>query len=202
MGLIGAGLGGLLGGIAGLFAGPAPTYKSASFNNQVDLDELKSRAARTPEELQRMQMEGTGDAAVMQGSPEQVQTERTALGNASGADVSDALARRSQRQFGNSLATLHRQSQIDSVNKHYGQVDTAHQMEQAKTQLDLYQRQLEQQADREQEAARYSVLGNLLQGVGNVVGTGVANLMKPPTPNTYDKGVQAGTNFGPNKAGM
>ena len=178
MGLIGTGLGALAGGITSLLAGPAPEYQRARFNSGVDLDDLDRRAKRGPEELAKMQMEGTQDASVMQGSPDQLANESGALGGANGADVSDALARRSSKRFGGDVAKLHRQSKVDSVDSHYKQVQTNFDVQQKKQAMDRYQDQIAQQAEREQESARYSVLTNLLGGAGAVVGTGVANIKK------------------------
>jgi len=200
MGLIGAGLGSAVGGLAGLLAGPAPVMKRANFNNQVDLDEMKARSERGAGELERMRMEGTEGAAIMQGTPEQAKIEQTALGGANGADVSDALSRRSQKNFGHDISKLQRQAKVDSVNDHYEQVQTSAAMNSAKSQMDEYQRAAEQQAGREQDAARYSVLSSVLQGVGQWAGMGVAGMK--PSGNSMDMQIQEGVAAGPPKPGQ
>lgn len=180
MGLLGTLGTALLSPFSGLLAGPAPKYNKANFNNQVDLDELDHRSARSPEELRNMSLEGTDDAAAMQGSPDQIHAEKTALGSAGGDDISGALSRRSSKRFGNDLSRLKRQADVESVDRKYKQKQTAFDANQAKLKMDMYQDQMAAYAEAEQEAARYSVLSSLMGGVGTFAGTGLAQAMGKP----------------------
>lgn len=178
MGLIGAGLGALTSGLMGLFAGPAPKYERANFNNQVDLNELDARAGRSAQDLSKMQLEGTQDAGVMQRSPEAMAVDRTALGSAGGDDISAALSRRSNKRFGGDLSRLKRQADVDSVNSKHKQGQQAFDANQAKMKMDMYQDQLAKHAEAEEESARYAVLSKLFSSVGNFGGNAIAGIGK------------------------
>lgn len=202
MGLLGAGIGALGGGLISALGGlfnPAPKYQKATFNNQVDLNELDARAGRSAEDLSKLQLEGTRDAGVMQTSPEQMAVDRTALGNAGGDDISAALSRRSGKRFGNDLSRLKRQADVDSVNRKATQGQQAFDANQAKLKLDMHQDQVAKQAEAEQEAARYSVLSSLMGGVGSMAGAGVAKIMRTPG-NATDQAISAGRAAGPMKS--
>lgn len=204
MGLIGAGLGGLAGGLLGLFAGPAPTYKPTQFNKGLDQDVLDERAKRSAGDLANMQMEGVSEAPGMAETPEQAEAGRVAMGGASPGATSDALARRSRRLYDSDVTRLKRQAAVDSVGAHERDVSTAHKMRTARDAVAQEQIQFERQKEAEQDAARYSVLSNLLQGVGTLAGAGVAQYMKSPisTVTDVDQGIEAGTMNGPAKPGM
>lgn len=179
MGLIGAGLGGLLGGIAGLFAGPAPTYKNAQFNNQGDLAESDRLAGRSASDLAGVRTEGTKEAGQgLMGSAESRARADTAMGGATPTDVQDAIARRSQKTFDRDVTSLQRKSVVSGVDQAYKNKATNFALNQAKQQQDQYQRQVSQQVEREKQAAAFSVLGNLTQGVGALAGAGVAKIMQ------------------------
>lgn len=179
MGLIGALGGGLLGGIAGLFAGPAPTYKNAQFNNDVDLNESNKLAGRSASDMSAMSMEGAKESGQgLMGSPEQRARADTALGGATPTDLQDAIARRSQKTFDRDMTALQRKSVVSGVDQAYKNKATNFALNQAKQEQDQYQRKVSQQVEREKQAAAFSVLGNLTQGVGAMAGAGVAKIMK------------------------
>lgn len=179
MGLIGTLGGGLISGIAGLLAGPAPTYKNAQFNNGVDLDESNKLASRSASDLSTMSTEGAKESGQgLMGSPEQRARTDTALGGATPTDLQDAIARRSQKTFGRDVTNLQRNATVYGVGRHYQDQQTNFALNQAKTQTDLYQKKVSQQIDREKQAAAFSVLNNLTQGAGSVIGAGVGKIMQ------------------------
>lgn len=180
MGLIGSAAGGLLGGLAGLFAGPAPTYKPTKFNKALDQNVLDERAKRSVGDIAAMQTEGIPDAPAMAETPEQAQASQTALGGASAGATSDALARRSRNLYDRDVTRLKRQAAVDAVGTKERDTETAHKMRTAQDAIANEQIRFERQQEAEQDAARYSVLSNLLQGVGSMVGAGVAQYMKTP----------------------
>lgn len=202
MGLIGAGLGALAGGIASIFAGPAPTYKSANFNDDLDLTTSNQRAGRSASELAGISTEGAAASGqALMGSPEQRAREETALGGASGPELSDAIARRAQKSYGRDITQMNRQAQVYGTNQKYKDEAANFQLNQAKQKMDMYQKQIQQQVDREQQAAMFSVLSNLTQGVGAMAGASVAKIMQT-NPNAYDRAVANGSVAGPPKPGM
>lgn len=173
--------GGLLGGLlAG--GGKDPTLAPTEMRpeGKVALDAVKARAEMPEEAFAAEANQGIADEARGLVESPQIQSIDQALGGPS--LLGDAMRERSQKRFGSDIAKLQRQGAIGAYDRRRKARDVADALGFQKEQIDYDLEARRVTYNREADAARNQVLGQVLGNAGQLVGIGLAQMRGAPAP--------------------
>lgn len=175
-GLASAGAG-VLGGL--LAGGDDPKFNPAtlSYAGSQGLKGVNDAANRSVDQNADILNEGTNDPSLL-GTADDANRTESALGY-DPAHMGEALRDRSAKRFSSDLASLHRQNSITGFDTKYSlknKADTLNLQKQSADQGVLAQQVSYQ---REMDAARNTVLSQVLGGMGQMVGMGFAQSTAP-----------------------
>lgn len=197
MGLLGTAIGGLLQGVAGLGAGPAPklSLNETGVEDNARIADMKADADKTGAEYAAQAGQGSREAgqSFLGGKDQAVKD--ASLGGQSGTDAqgqSQAIQNKAKRSFENSQAGLNRQNSQYGYARHQQAVDTYNHYSMRAKAINMGIQQAQNQANLQYDANRNSAIASALGGVG-ALGGAIAGQAK--SGNGYTSGQEAEDNM-------